>query len=213
MRRVVEAVGLLAAVVVAGCGNNAPVQGGALTPFSVPTSQAPAAASPAATTVPAFTPEQEEMFGPHVELPGGLLLKQIGKVAQEFPSSDPPNTPVDVNNWAWRLVVDKIEVDPKCDKYMPEPTRGHLVLITARLETSAKYDPSGDDSPLNAYEWSTVGPDGVSETSGYASCRAADSSSPDLRPSAKYRTTVAIDTANTSGQLVLANEWAWNYPA
>ena len=42
-------------------------------PFSVPTASASAA--------PSLTPEEEEIYGPRVELPGGLLLKQLGKVA------------------------------------------------------------------------------------------------------------------------------------
>jgi hypothetical protein len=211
MKRAVAGVAaVLVATMLTSCGNNAPAGEAAPTPFGVPT-ESPAAA--VATTTPALTPEQEELLGPRVELPGGLLLKQIGKVAQATPASDPPNAPVDVNNWAWRLVVDKIEVDPKCDQYLGQPTRGHLVLLTVRAETGPKYASVGDGSPLNSFEWTTIGPDGVSEASGSATCRTADVAYIELRPSAKYRTTIAIDTANTSGQLVLANHWAWNYPA
>ena len=35
----------------------------------------------------------------------------------------------------------------------------------------------------------------------------------DLRPSAKYRGEVDIETANPSGQLVLLDMFAWDYPA
>src|SRR4051812_20331901 len=99
-RTVVGVMAALAAPVLSGCSNNAPASDAAPTPFGVPT-QTPAAS---ATAAPALTPEQEELLGPRVELPGGLLLKQIGKVAQAAPGNDPPDAAVDINNWAWRLV-------------------------------------------------------------------------------------------------------------
>jgi hypothetical protein len=44
-----------------------------------------------------------------MELPGGLLLKQLGKVAQWS------DTEVGVEDWDVRVVLDSIEVDPQCD--------------------------------------------------------------------------------------------------
>src|SRR4051812_29784919 len=99
MRATVAAVALLGVLALSGCSNDAKDAAAAAAPFGVPTS-----AVPAPTTAPAVTPEQEELLGPHIELPGGLLLKQIGKVAQATPASSPPGT-LDVNVWAWRLIV------------------------------------------------------------------------------------------------------------
>jgi hypothetical protein len=107
-----------------------------------------------------FTPEQEALYGPRVELPGGLVLKQIGKVAQNGGPND-----TDLNTWAIRLVLDSIEVDPACGPYIAKPERGHRLVLSLRVETSAYYDPTRDPGsrPPQYYEWSTIGPDGDSE--------------------------------------------------
>ncbi len=82
-----------------------------------------------------------------------------------------------------------------------------------RVETSPIYDPNVDGIP-QFYEWSTIGPDGVTEASPISSgdCHSATAFANELRPSAKYRGEVAVDTANPTGQLVLGN-LVWNYPA
>ena len=193
---------MLAAAVLAlsSCARDAPDQP---QPFDVP-------AAAAATTRPALTPAEVELYGPQVELPGGLLQKKVGKVAQFGGPDDEDNS-----TWGIRVVVDSIAVDAKCDPYMPKPERGHRLLITMRVETSPLYNEARDGYGPSFYEWSTVGPDGVSEapmTSG-SPCRAATELPPQLRPSAKYRATVGVDTANPSGLLVWNNFAAWKYPA
>jgi hypothetical protein len=194
---VVAASGLLA--LLTGCVAERPNP----EPFGVP------ASAPLAPTSVVLTPAEEELFGPRVELPGGLLLKQIGKVAQWGGPND-----TDPNTWGVRMVVDSIEVDPACDEYVPEPERGHRLVLSLRVQTSAQYNPSVDGVP-GFYEWSTTGPDGVTEGAGStgAMCRPAEDLTYDMRPSAKYRGEVAIDTSNPSGQLEFANFAAWNYPA
>ena len=87
-----------------------------------------------ASASPTLTQEQEQIYGPRVELPGGLLLKQPGKVALYGPDQDFET------NWRVRLIVDKIAVDPACDRYIPKPERGHRLVISVRAETSAKFD-------------------------------------------------------------------------
>jgi hypothetical protein len=164
---------------------------------------------PPTSTSVTLTPAEEELYGPRVELPGGLLQKQLGKVAQYGGPDDNDNS-----TWGFRVVVDSIEVDPKCDQYAAEPTRGRWLLISLRVETSQLYDAARDGSAPGFYEWSTIGPDGITEPplgSG-SPCRAATELLFELRPGAKYRGTVGIDTANPSGQLLLSNI-AWKYPA
>jgi hypothetical protein len=82
-----------------------------------------------------LTPEQEQLYGPRVELPGGLLLKQFGKVAQWGGPDD-----TDPNTWGVRVVVDSVEVDPKCGEYTSPPTRGHRLVVSLRAETSSSYE-------------------------------------------------------------------------
>lgn len=207
MRRIGVAGAVLVLGVLAGCAAAPP--GGAPQPFSVPPADtAPPAGVAAAPTSVVLTPEEVEIYGPRVELPGGLLLKQIGKVAQYGGPDD-----TDSNTYGWRVVVDSIEVDPRCDEYTPKPTRGHRVLVTMRVETSATYDLVMDGAP-QYYEWGTIAPDGVSEApmSAYWACRQATELPNEMRPSAKYRGTVAVDTAYVTGQLVLANFAVYNYP-
>jgi hypothetical protein len=49
--------------------------------------------------------------------------------------------------------------------------------------------------------------------SSYSPCRQATELPVDMRPSAKYRSTVGVDTSNAVGQLVLSNFAVWKYPA
>ena len=191
---------LLLVIGIANDGTKTPAAQGA---FTVPTAQV---APPTSSVV--LTPEEEELFGPRVELAGGLLLKQLGKVAQWGGPDDKDNS-----TWAARMVVDKIEVDPKCDDYVGGPDRGHRLVVSIRVETSALYESFRDGIP-QYYEWSTIGPDGVSEASPSSSgdCRSAAAFPHELRPSAKYRGEVTVETANPVGQLVFADFAVYDYP-
>jgi hypothetical protein len=66
------------------------------------------------------------------------------------------------------MVVDRIDVDPQCDEYVPAPERGHRLVLALRAETSELYDPFVDGVP-RYYEWSTIGADGVSEAASSSS--------------------------------------------
>jgi hypothetical protein len=192
LRRGAAAIALL---LLAGCSS--PSAPG--TSLGVPTASASAA--------PSLTSQEEEIYGPRVELPGGLLLKQLGKVALYGPDQD--NIQM---NWHVRMVVDKIAVDPACDRYVPKSERGHRLVISLRAETSAKFS-NGADMVPQYYAFSTVDPDGVSEASpsSMVSCHEAVALPIEFRPSAKYRGEVTVDTGNPKGQLVLANTFAWDY--
>src|SRR3712207_6471829 len=89
------------AVLLASCGSE---------PTAPPTPSAttPEEASP--TTAALADYSDEEVYGPRVELPGGLLLKQVGKLAEYG------------QPWAVRVVVEDIDVDPPCD-HMSKPER------------------------------------------------------------------------------------------
>ncbi|GJF01671.1 hypothetical protein PSD17_06350 [Pseudonocardia sp. D17] len=151
------------------------------------------------------TPADIETYGPRVELPGGMLLKQLGKVAETKATDNP-------GPWAARIVLDSITLDPKCDQYLPAPTRGHRLLLAVRVETSDTWG-SGLGVPQSS-SWSTVGEDGVTEGPtqiGY-DCHSGKALPYEMRPAAKYRGEVTLDTANTKGQLILSNLFAWDYP-
>jgi hypothetical protein len=182
---------------VGGCSSTAAPQ-----PFSVP------AATSAPATKVVLTPTEEELFGPRVELPGGLLLKQIGKVAQWGGPDD-----TDSSTFGLRMVIDKIVVDPKCDPYMTKPDRGHRLVLSIRVETSELFQQA--DGLPQYYQWSTIGPDGVTEgpASSTQDCHSATALPQEMRASAKYRGEVTIETSNPRGQAVLEDFAAWTYPA
>ncbi|MGQ0576794.1 MAG: hypothetical protein ACT4RN_21725 [Pseudonocardia sp.] len=168
-------------------------------PFNVPTATpAPAAGQSAA---------EVELYGPIVELPDGLYLKQLGKVAEFGPVGSTRR-----DDWTMRVVLDRIEVDPRCNPYT-QGDRPHRLVLHLRVETSERYDTSaGDDRPAY-YRWSTIGADGVTEPTpnGQSTCRDDDALPFDLRASAKYRGEVTVDVSNAAGRLVL-DVFAWDYP-
>lgn len=196
MRAIVIVVAGVLLAVLPGCAAEQPPE-----PFGVPT-----AAAPVPPDV-VLTPAEEELFGPRVELPNGLLLKQLGKVAQWGGPND-----TDPNTWGVRLVVDSIAVDPACDEYVSTPDRGHRLILSVRVETSPSYDSMNDGIP-QYFEWSTIAPDGVSEASPTSSsdCHSSVAFPHEMRPSAKYRGEVTVETANPRGQLVFADFAAWDY--
>lgn len=179
----------VSAALLAGCGSD---------------QQEPASSSAAPgnepTSASASDYSNEELYGPRVELPGGLLLKQVGKVAEYG------------KPWAVRVVVDDIEVDPSCDEYKPDPERGHRVVLTLSVQTSADFDPATIPPPTWS-QWSTVGPDGVSEApmTAYNPCHPLVQLPSQFRPEATYRGEVDVDTANQTGRAVLGDLFAWDY--
>jgi hypothetical protein len=89
-------------------------------PAAAPAPAAPAPAAPAITAAPAIDPALAEELGPRVELPSGLLLKEIGKTAlvTGSPETDP-------SDWRIKVKVTGVRVDPQCQRSDPAPERGH----------------------------------------------------------------------------------------
>lgn len=170
-------------------------------PFGVPT-----APSPAQTEL---TPEEIDIYGPRVELPGGLLKKELGKVAA---IGRPEATDVRAE-WTMRVVLDKIEIDPDCGPYRIDAGRAHTLVLSIRVETSDRYNPTADGIP-QYFEWATIGPDGVTEAPPTSSsdCRNGKGFPSEMRPAAKYRGEITVDSDNAAGQLVFANMFVWDYP-
>lgn len=200
MRRVVLVL-LVALVALGGC-TSTPTPPPTPQPFTVPTTTA--------SRLPSveLTAEEIELYGPRVELPGGLLLKQFGKVAQYGGPGD------DIRSWGIRVVVDEVLVDPSsCGEYVSDPERGHRLVLGVRVETSSEYQPMTDAGP-QYYNWTITGPDGVTESASStgAQCNRADELPFEFRPSAQYRGQVVLDSRYASGQIVLINAYAWDFP-
>jgi hypothetical protein len=85
-------------------------------------------------------------------------------------------------------------------------------IVSVRVETSPKYTAS--DGEVDYYNWSTISADGVSEppVSTLYACNEAKELFTDLRPASKYVGEITVDTANTSGYVVLGDRFAWPFP-
>lgn len=199
--RIAATLALLAALLVACADAERPPPA----PFGVPT------ASPTTAAAQPQTAAEIELFGPRVELPGGLLYKQLGKVAQYGGPNDD-----DLSTFGVRVVLDRIELDPECDPFVTSGSgRPHRLVLHVRVETSPTYDPMVDGGGPQFFEWSTISPEGLTEgaANSSGSCRAADELPFELRPSAQYRGQVTYETANPVGRLVLGSFATWDYPS
>jgi len=185
MRGAAPVVALLAVLLtLAACSTASPA---APIPFGVTTAVHGAAAT---LTAVVHTPAEEDLLGPRVELGCGLILKQIGTVAQCGGPDDNDN-----DNFGARSIIDKIAVDPKCDQYTHKPARGHRLVPTMRVETGPTFDQPAEGSP-QYYRWSTTAPDGITQGPPPSSqdCHSANAWLQEFRASAKYRGEVTVET-------------------
>jgi hypothetical protein len=121
-------------------------------------------------------------------------------------------SPYDIADWRLKVTVTGVKVEPKCAR--PNgPQRGHRAVVAVRVETSPTYTPSNGE--VSYFNWSTISPDGVSEpaVSTLYECNETKELFTELRPTSKYVGEITIDTANTSGYVVLGDSFAWPFPA
>lgn len=184
----------------AGCSDSAPA--------GSPPSASSAVARPPETAAVSVEPSLAEELGPRVELPGGVLLKQPGKLALVLCQGC--TTP---EEWRLRVVVTGVAVDPPCERTGPPPARGHRAVVAVQVETAPNYVP-GTDPAIAYWMWSTVSASGVSEqpvNTLYACNESRELAGP-LRSAAKYQGEITIDTANTAGRIVYGDGFAWDFP-
>ncbi|GLY68786.1 hypothetical protein [Amycolatopsis taiwanensis] len=135
---------------------------------------------------------------------------------------------VDAKHQDVQFSVTKITVDGKCtEPYAEKPQNGHLIFVDMSISTSPTMDRTYASAVLNPYNFSIIGPDGVTEsgqsltsTSTYG-CLASSKQIPGtLSPGQKYVGTFVLDSRSTSGALVLApqngfdnggNGWEWKF--
>lgn len=201
VRSAALAVVAVVATLLTGCA----VSGEAPT-VNVPKAEAPAAEAPPAPAEPGTTTSER-----------GNVVKKVGDVAAFGPTQD---------NLVVKFVVDKITVGAKCETPYPQkPQNGTFLKLDLRLETSTTMDQSSAFMSVNPFDFSTVGTDGVTESSLWtgpaAGClRSTDQLPPNLSPGSKYRGAIMLDTRNKSGTLVLkpgfmaaTGGWEWQYGA
>lgn len=140
----------------------------------------------------------------------GNLVKELGEVAGFGPMEN-----LDGPQGA-TFSIDKIEIDPPCDPYMPEP-KGHLLRLHVRAATGSdqRYaDLLG--SVLNSFSFSVLGKDGVTKPADFGTCSEDAMTPPLFGPNQKYTLLVELDVPVASGRLILDagltnGGWEWKY--
>jgi hypothetical protein len=204
MRQIIT-LAAVAALALAGCGTTA----GPLDPQAVH-QEGLATATPTTTTKADPAKNQR-----------GNLTKRLGEAAMLCADKD-------CSKAALTFTVDKIEVDPKCtDPYAHKygvdtpPQNGHYVVLHMTVKTTT--DMPSEMAPLigfNGYEFSVIGPDGVTSASADGGYGCMDTNdrlpSAGVSPGSQYQGTVVLDTKHTSGTIAfrfatMNGGWEWSY--
>lgn len=126
------------------------------------------------------------------------------------------------------FAITKITVDGKCTQpYSQKSQNGHMIFVDMSISTSPTMDRNLASAVLNPYNFSIIGPDGVTESgasldsSSTYSCLASSKQIPStLSPGQKYVGAFVLDSRSTSGSLVLSpqggfgdgsNGWEWRF--
>jgi hypothetical protein len=175
-------------------------------PGSSPTVNVPQASATAAPASPPATPAGNTSER-------GNIIKKQGETAGFGPGQDD----IEVT-----FVVDKITVDAKCtSQFAQKPEHGHFVKVDLRAETKPTM-PTDRGYSIGAYDFSTVGGDGVTEQSlgtgpAFGCIDPSEQFPPNITPGSKYRGSIVLDTKNPAGVLVYrpgfmaSGGWEWHY--
>ena len=144
----------------------------------------------------------------------GNVVKKPGEVAGFGPTND---------DIAVTFAVDKITVDPKCTSgYSQKPENGHFVRVDLRAETKPTM-PLDRGYSIGSFDFTTVGPDGLTEQnistgSGFMCLDSSEQFPSTINPGSKYRGAIVLDTKNPAGVLVYrpafmfgTGGWDWTY--
>jgi hypothetical protein len=194
----------------AGCGNNSPRQD-----VNAAHSSGLAAPPSSSATTPPSTANQPK------QSPRGNITKKVGEAAALC-------TDDTCAEFAVTFTADKIEVDPKCtNKYAKQlgakPEKGHFVALSFTLKTTTKF--TGDRAlfTINPFDFSIVGPDGVTETASSSSSAYNCLPDSELLPASNYAASsqyvgkIIIDTKHSHGIVMLRppimseGGWEWEF--
>jgi hypothetical protein len=147
--------------------------------------------------------------------PRGLIPKTLGQVAA---IGDDPTNP-DLS-----FTVDAITVDGGCtSQFAEKPENGHFVVLSMTVKTSVTMDKTLFFT-VNAHDFATIGPDGVTETNvatvGTYSCLSDREQFPSqpLGGGSQYVGKVVLDSRNAHGilefrppMLIDNSGWEWTF--
>lgn len=154
--------------------------------------------------------------------PGVPTLPSIPTPPRDPDANDRGNVPKklgeEVTVGTTKFVVDKIDIDPKCGKYMPKrPAGKHSVVLHVRVTTGPDESANRDlGALLSPYGVKTIGPDGITAKAMGGAC--ADISGalpPSLGTNQRAQGTVDVETTAPHGILILEgyreNGWEYTY--
>jgi hypothetical protein len=199
----------IAVPALAACGNNA-----AKPDINAVHSSGLAAQPPPPATTAAATSARKES-------PRGAIMKKVGEVAALCADDS-------CTQFAVTFTLDRIEVNPKCTgKYARQsgskPERGHFVALTFTVKTTEKFAADQALFTINPYDFSVVGPDGLTETMSPGSSTYECLPNSELLPTAEYAPAsqyvgkVLLDTKHPKGILMFrppatgAGGWEWEF--
>jgi hypothetical protein len=147
--------------------------------------------------------------------PRGLIPKTIGQVAAIGDDASNPDL---------SFTVDAIAADAPCTgQFAAKPENGHFLVLSMTMKTSVTMDKTLIFG-VNPFDFSVVGPDGVTETNlatgaGFT-CLSDRERFPaqQLAAGSQYAGKVVLDSRNTHGileyrppMLVENSGWEWNF--
>ncbi|MCE7002877.1 hypothetical protein LWC34_08535 [Kibdelosporangium philippinense] len=202
---VLFAVPIIAAGMVAGCGNNTANP----QPPDINAVHSSGLATPPSSTTTAPTKSSP------VTSARGNIKKTVGEVAALC-------TDTNCTDLSVTFTLDKIEVNPKCtDKYSADakPENGHFVVLSFTMKTTDKFSGHAQYFSLNPFEFSIVGPDGITiQNTSSSQCMAMSEMLPlgNYSPSSQYIGKVVLDTKHAHGVVVfkqgwMDGGWEWEY--
>ncbi len=144
----------------------------------------------------------------------GNVVKKVGELA--YLSDEDGNTVA-------KITLKKIQVDPKCTgEFIEKPKNGHFIALTLDVQTTKELA-NGPVSNIvvDQIAWKVISPDGTTENDTIGngtSCMAEKDSAPGtVGPGEHVKGLVVLDSANTSGGLVLQSNlytgtgWEWGF--
>lgn len=174
------------------------------------TANPPAPAAPVTSVTPTPTPTPT---GP-AKSARGNLIKDIG---QKAGTVDPSTGKALID-----FTVTAIEPDFTCTaKYADKPTNGHYLAITLDITTSPDWNSDESWMSFQSDAWSVVSPEGKTENDssgqGYTCVDSSQEVPYELGPGEHVEGKVILDTAYTSGAIVLkipgqsVGGWEWSF--
>jgi len=207
----IAAVLVAAALALAGCSSGTDTSARA-TPVPAETAKQPVATP---TPSPSATPTAESRYGTSTKNARGNLVKAIGQLSGGSVSPTDPTVVVE-------FTLTAIDPNFKCtNQYAQAPANGHFVALTFDVQTTADLAKAAfPEWSIMSSDFRVFAPDGTREndsTGNSSGCLKESEALPAFMGPGEHAVgKVVLDTAQTTGSIVLANGggstgWEWGF--